>query len=50
MKSNESNVTNRNKNKAGASIEELGLKVVDNDNAQVSLARPVRHIRRVAEI
>jgi len=32
-----------------ASIEDLGLQVVDNDNIQVALARPIRHIRRAAE-
>lgn len=28
-----------------ASIEDLGLQVVDNDNIQIALARPIRHIR-----
>ena len=30
---------------AGASAEELGLEIVE-DTPQISLARPVRHIRR----
>jgi hypothetical protein len=29
----------------GASIEDLGLEVVENADAQITLARPVRHIR-----
>ena len=34
----------------GASLEDLGLEVVDNDNVQISLMRPVRHILAVDPI
>lgn len=34
----------------GASLEDLGLQVVDNDNIQIALARPVRHIRSSLEV
>ncbi|WP_338844707.1 hypothetical protein V8J88_13765 [Massilia sp. W12] len=33
------------KTELGASLESLGLEVVDNDDLQIALARPVRHIR-----
>jgi len=29
----------------GAGMDDLGLEVVDNDDSQISLLRPVRHIR-----